>query len=116
MTASFVGEDVAPITASLPGLSFVGTTDWRDDAKCKTLPKAVFFDYNAIGVPTKVQRQYKATALKTCATCPVRDKCLEFAVKNNEKYGIWAGMMPKERLELYEEFKSTGTVGTPAGW
>lgn len=117
MTAEVMGEDILVNNKmSLPGLVFVGTLGWRDDASCKKLNKSVFFDYNAIGVPTKVQRQYKATALRTCATCPVREKCLEFAVKNNEKYGIWAGTLPNERAQLHLEFKSTGTVGTPAGW
>lgn len=29
--------------------------------------------------------------------CPIRDKCLQFALYNNEKYGVWGGMSEGDR-------------------
>jgi hypothetical protein len=35
--------------------------------------------------------------------CPLREHCLEFALTNNERYGIWGGMTPEERAQLRKE-------------
>lgn len=36
-------------------------------------------------------------AKRVCAQCPVRVECLEYALENNEKYGIWGGTGAHER-------------------
>jgi WhiB family redox-sensing transcriptional regulator len=38
--------------------------------------------------------------------CPMLKECLEFAMENNERYGIWGGMTPEERADLRKERKS----------
>lgn len=30
--------------------------------------------------------------------CPIRNECLVWALLNNEKYGVWGGMLPHDRL------------------
>lgn len=35
-----------------------------------------------------------------CKRCVVAHECLEFAVRNEEKYGIWGGFTPRERNKL----------------
>ena len=37
--------------------------------------------------------------------CPLLDLCLEFAMDNNERYGVWGGMTPDERAKLRKERK-----------
>lgn len=37
---------------------------------------------------------------KPDGVCPMRDKCLFFALKNNEAYGVWGGMLAVDRTEL----------------
>jgi hypothetical protein len=37
--------------------------------------------------------------------CPLLSSCLEFAMDNNERYGIWGGMSPEERAQLRKERK-----------
>lgn len=37
-----------------------------------------------------------ASALRICGTCPVREKCLSYALVN-ETHGIWGGMREAER-------------------
>jgi len=35
---------------------------------------------------------------KICWSCPVRETCLEYALENDLKYGVWGGLTPKERV------------------
>jgi WhiB family redox-sensing transcriptional regulator len=37
------------------------------------------------------------TALEACARCPMQKACLQFAMDNQESYGIWGGTFPHER-------------------
>ena len=38
-------------------------------------------------------------AKRICARCPVREECLEWALKN-EDYGVWGGLSARERKLL----------------
>jgi WhiB family redox-sensing transcriptional regulator len=42
-------------------------------------------------------------ALAICKECPVRQACLELAIRNQETAGIWGGMWPHERAEYARE-------------
>lgn len=35
--------------------------------------------------------------------CPLLQHCLEFAMVNNERYGVWGGTLPEERAQLRKE-------------
>ena len=39
-------------------------------------------------------------AKKVCLTCDVRDECLEYALMNDERFGIWGGLSERERRKL----------------
>lgn len=39
-------------------------------------------------------------AISVCARCVVREECLEYAVANGEKYGVWGGTSERERRRL----------------
>jgi WhiB family redox-sensing transcriptional regulator len=38
-------------------------------------------------------------ALRLCATCPVKDECLEYALENHQHWGVWGGMTERQRFE-----------------
>jgi WhiB family redox-sensing transcriptional regulator len=97
---------------SLPSLKFIGSIDWREQASCSDLPKAVFFEYNSVSIPFSKRKHFKGIAVRTCAKCPVRSDCYEFAVKNDEQFGIWAGLTPDERKPIAKAFKKTGILET----
>src|SRR6476469_7302971 len=39
-------------------------------------------------------------AKKVCLTCDVRQDCLEYALENDERFGIWGGLSERERRKL----------------
>jgi WhiB family redox-sensing transcriptional regulator len=46
-------------------------------------------------------------AKKFCEECPVKNECLQFALVNNEQYGIWGGLTLKERLRVKAKGRAT---------
>lgn len=69
-----------------------------DQAACRGATKAMF-PYTNMGRPRKDRTENRATATakQVCAGCPVRDACLQQALDNDERYGIWGGLTPQER-------------------
>lgn len=61
------------------------------DAACAALPTAVFFPPDNAGV---------ALARLVCATCAVRDLCLEYAVNERIDYGVWGGASEEQRRRI----------------
>lgn len=45
-------------------------------------------------------------ARKVCASCPVRRQCLEYALANNEHWGIWGGLTEMERRAIRRRRKA----------
>jgi hypothetical protein len=41
-----------------------------------------------------------AQAVALCNTCPIKDKCLDFAIENNCEFGIFGGTTPQERKAM----------------
>ncbi|NEK86824.1 WhiB family transcriptional regulator [Blastococcus saxobsidens] len=42
-------------------------------------------------------------AKRVCTGCPVRAQCLEFALANDERFGIWGGLSERERRRLRQQ-------------
>jgi WhiB family redox-sensing transcriptional regulator len=41
-----------------------------------------------------------AVAKAVCAGCKVRQMCLETALRNRERHGVWGGLTERERARL----------------
>lgn len=39
-------------------------------------------------------------AKRICKLCPVTDKCLQWALDNDERFGVWGGLSERERRRL----------------
>jgi WhiB family redox-sensing transcriptional regulator len=39
-------------------------------------------------------------AIAICQECPVREQCLEMALRERIKFGIWGGLLPSQREVL----------------
>lgn len=67
---------------------------WREAAACLDVGDEVSF------FPDKEDLVGIAKAKAVCATCPVADECLTWAIETNQSEGIWGGHTPKERRAL----------------
>ena len=64
---------------------------WMADALCTEVDPDAFF-------PEKGGSTKEARAV--CAECPVQAECLAYALRNDERYGIWGGLSERERKKL----------------
>ncbi len=64
--------------------------DWHTHAACRGMDPNLFFP--DLGGSTGA-----ANAKHVCATCPVQDHCLDYALDNNERSGIWGGLGEPDR-------------------
>jgi WhiB family redox-sensing transcriptional regulator len=67
---------------------------WQTRANCLGVDPDLFFPER--GASTR-------EAKSVCAGCEVRDDCLEYALSNGEKFGIWGGLSERERRRLRRE-------------
>ena len=73
--------------------------DWTDAAACRNSEGALF--YPADSSERKEDRlERELVAKRICASCGVRDECLEAALARHETYGIWGGLNEFERRGL----------------
>jgi len=68
-----------------------GPRAWQARANCMGVDPELFFPER--GSSTR-------EAKEVCRGCVVRVECLEFAIANSEKFGIWGGMSERERRRV----------------
>jgi WhiB family redox-sensing transcriptional regulator len=68
-----------------------GESTWQDQANCLGVDPDLFFPER--GASTR-------EAKEVCRGCIVRADCLEYALSNGEKFGIWGGLSERERRKL----------------
>jgi WhiB family redox-sensing transcriptional regulator len=64
---------------------------WRELAACRGAELGLFFPER--GESAEAARQ-------VCASCPVRQPCLDYAITNRITHGIWGGLTERERRAL----------------
>ena len=78
---------------------------WQDYANCLGVDPDLFFPER--GASTR-------EAKEVCRGCVVREDCLEFALVNGEKFGIWGGMSERERRRLRRQRALARRAGASA--
>ncbi|MDQ7993801.1 MAG: WhiB family transcriptional regulator [Propionicimonas sp.] len=68
-----------------------GALGWQERALCAQTDPEAFFPEK--GGSTR-------EAKKVCQSCEVRSDCLEYALGNDERFGIWGGLSERERRRL----------------
>lgn len=61
---------------------------WKSLARCRGVDPELFHPH-----PDEDGAEAKAI----CASCPVRESCLEHALTRREKLGVWGGLTERER-------------------
>lgn len=64
---------------------------WQERALCAQTGADFFFPE-----PGSSVREAK----RICGMCEMRTACLEYALSNDERFGVWGGLSEKERLRL----------------
>lgn len=88
---------VDPINLGVPGVRRPAETGedtalaWQSESLCAQTDPEAFFPEK--GGSTR-------EAKKVCASCEVRTQCLEYALENDERFGIWGGLSERERRKL----------------
>ncbi|QAY60636.1 WhiB family transcriptional regulator [Microbacterium protaetiae] len=86
---------VDPVDLGVPGVRQPVEEDnplaWQADALCAQTDPEAFFPEK--GGSTR-------DAKRICQTCEVRAQCLEYALQNDERFGIWGGLSERERRRL----------------
>ncbi|MCI0545148.1 MAG: WhiB family transcriptional regulator [Actinobacteria bacterium] len=72
----------------------------QERGACRDYPNPdVFFNDDAVK-PSAVIRQSVREARLVCATCPVREECLDYSLRADEPYGVWGGLDRWDRMHL----------------
>jgi WhiB family redox-sensing transcriptional regulator len=80
-----------------------GENDWQERGACRGIDVELFF-------PVVEHEAYEAKGV--CSMCPVRARCLEFALAEGERFGIWGGYTTLERKELLAERRAVQLLVT----
>ena len=93
-------SETTTISLSIPGMrkampqEELDLATWQDRALCSQTDPEAFFPEK--GGSTR-------EAKKVCLGCDVRVECLEYALANDERFGIWGGLSERERRRVKRE-------------
>ncbi|MFF8918957.1 WhiB family transcriptional regulator [Streptomyces sp. NPDC015032] len=76
------------------GLRGIGDTSWHTHGACHGMDVE---DADAVFFPGPRAHEDIAEAKELCGWCPVRRDCLNYALENGLKEGIWGGLTEAER-------------------
>ena len=79
--------------------------EWMQASACRHYPPAAFFPSDGVGVDE---------ARKICATCPVQEPCLEYALANRIEHGVWGGCSERERRRILKRRRETAVAAPNA--
>lgn len=85
---------VDPVFLGVPGVRRNDDEEalaWQADALCAQTDPEAFFPEK--GGSTR-------EAKRICDGCEVRSECLDYALQNDERFGIWGGLSERERRKL----------------
>jgi WhiB family transcriptional regulator, redox-sensing transcriptional regulator len=81
--------------------------EWMAEGNCADKPPGVFFPSDGVGVEI---------ARRICSSCPVKQVCLEYALRNRIDHGVWGGTSERERRRILRSrrLERSGIFGTSA--
>ncbi len=76
------------------GSDVLMSATWRKHAACRGIDPDVFY-------PVSDEEAGEAKAI--CDQCAVRESCLEHALANREREGVWGGTTERERRRIHRQ-------------
>lgn len=67
---------------------------WRQRAACRGVDPDIFY-------PLSEEDAYEAKSI--CRQCVVMETCLEYALANRERDGVWGGATERERRRMLRQ-------------
>ena len=80
-------------------------TNWMARGNCRDEAPARFFPSDGVGVDQ---------ARRICATCPVQEPCLEYALEQRIDHGVWGGASERERRRILKRRRMEAAEATGA--
>lgn len=100
-TAGFTYEGVSQesearleLKAYLKSVALRWAEPWMSEGICSQVDGDLWF-------PEKGSST--APAKRICMGCPVRERCLEWALDNNERFGVYGGKSERDRRKIAKE-------------
>lgn len=84
-------EVIIPLADAISRPDDADDQGWQDRALCAQTDPEAFFPER--GGSTR-------EAKRVCRACEVKAECLDYALGNGERFGIWGGMSERERRRL----------------
>lgn len=76
-----------------------GHNDWRKKAACRG------HDPNIYVPQKKSSKDTTHYDKSTCDSCVVKRECLDYALANRAKKGLWGGTTPQQREKMYSKYE-----------
>lgn len=80
----------------------VPDTAWFEKGACRSTHPDIFWPSSEDTIDPR--------ALATCEACPVRTRCLLWAIRNGETAGTWGGYTPSQRAAIAGEMARRGAT------
>ncbi|MEU6845467.1 WhiB family transcriptional regulator [Streptomyces sp. NPDC046716] len=69
---------------------------WQERASCRGMNSAAF--YSPPGERGRKRREREEAARSICRGCKVIEQCAAMALGCEDRFGVWGGMSPRERI------------------
>lgn len=90
-------------------------TSWYSRAACRVRGGKLFYPLEGARKDQQGNKSRIRHAKELCSCCPVRDRCLDYALSRPESFGIWGGYDVLERKnikhEMARQVRRLGLVG-----
>lgn len=93
-----------------------GLVEWTGDTDPTRRAACLDFPVPRAGFDPWFEDYWEAMAICNGASggpvCPVRERCLRRALKNNERFGVWGGMLHGDRKRLKDLYPNEPEMWT----